>query len=215
MILCVAGALMAIVMILLLVLPAPVDIHGEDEHNHQNVRPSLAETAAHAVPLIMFLMIGPTVISVDRGNIAASTAVMAIPQTKKNGNDELHYNDKGYSELTLLGLYVMPIFSKENVKVQLIGRVFIPTKDDLSELPSSSDFNKMRVFIYQYYIWCCAADARQVSVAIRNIPPEAVKEDAWVLIRGTSYPPDEVVPLMSIFVEEMEDIPEPENPFIQ
>jgi uncharacterized membrane protein YcgQ (UPF0703/DUF1980 family) len=116
--------------------------------------------------------------------------------------------------LPLIELYY-PIKHRQVTRVETIGRLMIPTAEELSATPDSFDRADLKALVYRYVMTCCAADAQPTFVVLRNYEPTQALRDAWVKVRGTWIRPPNHGDMAKIDVESVEPIPEPKEPYLQ
>jgi hypothetical protein len=116
--------------------------------------------------------------------------------------------------LPLMELY----YPKKHVgvtRVETIGRLMIPTADELSKVPPEMDRADLKLLLYRYVMTCCAADAAPVFVVLRGHEAEGLKVDDWVKITGTWIPAPGLGDMAKITVDSLTLIEQPAEPFLQ
>jgi uncharacterized membrane protein YcgQ (UPF0703/DUF1980 family) len=115
--------------------------------------------------------------------------------------------------LNLLDLYY-PAQHVGVTRVQVVGRLMLPTPDDLKHLPPDVDPKDLKVLAYRYLVTCCAADAQPVISILKNQPLDGLKADDWVTITGQWLPPKGLGDMSAIVVEKLEPAAAPKDPFL-
>jgi uncharacterized membrane protein YcgQ (UPF0703/DUF1980 family) len=100
-------------------------------------------------------------------------------------------------------------------RVETIGRLMIPTADELASTPADFDRADLTALLYRYVMTCCAADASPTFVVLRNYTPPPELKDAWVKVRGSWIRPPNLGDMAKIVVESVEAVPEPKEPYLQ
>lgn len=100
-------------------------------------------------------------------------------------------------------------------RVEVIGRLMIPTADELAKVPPEMDRADLKLLLYRYVMTCCAADAAPVFVVLRGHDSEGLKVDEWVKITGTWIPAPGLGDMVKIAVDSLTRIEQPAEPFLQ
>lgn len=115
--------------------------------------------------------------------------------------------------LNLLDLYY-PAQHVGVTRVQVVGRVLIPTADDLKHLPPDVDPKDLKLLICRYMVTCCAADAQPVIVILKDHPIAGLKADDWVSVTGQWLPPKGLGDMTAMTVEKLEPVAAPKDPYL-
>lgn len=116
--------------------------------------------------------------------------------------------------LTLLELY----FPKKHpgvTRIETIGRLMIPTAEELKNAPPEMDRADLRFLLYRHVMTCCAADASPVFVVLRGHDPDGLKIDEWVRVTGTWVAAPALGDMAKIVVDGLAVIAAPKDPFLQ
>lgn len=100
-------------------------------------------------------------------------------------------------------------------RVETIGRLMIPTKEEMEKVPPEVDRADLKLLLYRYVMTCCAADAAPVFVVLRGHEPGTLKVDEWVRITGTWIPAPALGDMAKIEVDSLTVIEQPAEPFLQ
>lgn len=152
---------------------------GDHDHaGHDHAVPSWSETAVHALPLLLFLAVGPSTLGSHalRGasqlNAAAFTAPAPSGAVTSDGN----------AVTDLLALRHDPLLA--GGRIELIARLSEladPTVRRKRGAPPSAP----RPVLFRHVISCCAADGRPIYAWLAGERPRDLPLDAWVRVRGT------------------------------
>jgi uncharacterized membrane protein YcgQ (UPF0703/DUF1980 family) len=100
-------------------------------------------------------------------------------------------------------------------RVEVIGRLMIPTAEELAKVPPEMDKADLKLLLYRYVMTCCAADAAPVFVVLRGREPDGLKVDDWVKITGTWIPAPNLGDMVKLSVDSLTLIEQPAEPFLQ
>lgn len=100
-------------------------------------------------------------------------------------------------------------------RVEVIGRLMIPTAEELAKVPPEMDKADLKLLLYRYVMTCCAADAAPVFVVLRGREPDGLKVDDWVKITGTWIPAPNLGDMVKLAVDSLTLIEQPAEPFLQ
>lgn len=100
-------------------------------------------------------------------------------------------------------------------RVETIGRLMIPTQEEIDKVPPEMDRGDLKLLLYRYVMTCCAADAAPVFVVLRGREPDGLKVDDWVKITGTWIPAPGLGDMAKIEVDGLTVIEQPAEPFLQ
>ena len=183
------------------------------EHDAASRRPWM-ETFVHFIPLVIFLRVGPTTLGQHAASVTNPFSVPAVMQAVEESGSAAEVSPDGYAVKTLLDLYTSPDYRTRKMPVEVIGRAYAPTPDDIRRLPAGVKPEDVPMLLYRHYINCCVADARQITVILKNLDVKAFPNAAWLRIKGSTIPPTPLMPLVSIAVDAAEAIAEPAQPYI-
>lgn len=153
--------------------------HVHDAHDsHDHPSTSWSETAVHALPLLLFVVVGPTTLGshaltgasqLDTAGLAPSAA----PQTA---------TVDGFAITDLLALRQDPLLAGGKIElVARLGEIVDPTLRRKRDAPAPAP----RPVMFRHGISCCAADAQPVYAWLAGGRPRDLPLDAWVRVRGT------------------------------
>lgn len=100
-------------------------------------------------------------------------------------------------------------------RVEIIGRLMIPTQEEIDKVPPEVDRADLKLLLYRYVMTCCAADAAPVFVVLRGRDVGDLKVDDWVKITGTWIPAPGLGDMAKIDVDSLTLIEQPAEPFLQ
>jgi uncharacterized membrane protein YcgQ (UPF0703/DUF1980 family) len=100
-------------------------------------------------------------------------------------------------------------------RVETIGRLMIPTQEEIDKVPPEVDRTDLKLLLYRYVMTCCAADAAPVFVVLRGREPSDLKVDDWVKISGTWIPAPGLGDMAKIEVYSLTIIEQPAETFLQ
>lgn len=100
-------------------------------------------------------------------------------------------------------------------RVEIIGRLMIPTQEEIDKVPPEVDRADLKLLLYRYVMTCCAADAAPVFVVLRGRDVGDLKVDDWVKITGTWIPAPGLGDMAKIDVDSLTIIEQPAEPFLQ
>lgn len=100
-------------------------------------------------------------------------------------------------------------------RIETIGRLMIPTQEEIDKVPPEVDRTDLKLLLYRYVMTCCAADAAPVFVVLRGREPGDLKVDDWVKITGTWIPAPGLGDMAKIEVDSLTIIEQPAEPFLQ
>ncbi len=100
-------------------------------------------------------------------------------------------------------------------RIETIGRLMIPTAEEVAQTPPEIDRADLKLLLYRYVMTCCAADAAPVFVVLRGREPTDLKVDDWVKITGTWIPAPGLGDMAKIEVDSLTVIEQPKEPFLQ
>ncbi len=116
--------------------------------------------------------------------------------------------------LPLMELYY-PKKHRGVTRIETIGRLMIPTPEEIAKVPPEMDRADLKLLLYRYVMTCCAADATPVFVVLRGREPSELKVDDWVKITGTWIPAPALGDMAKIEVDTLTVIEQPAEPFLQ
>ncbi len=116
--------------------------------------------------------------------------------------------------LALLELYY-PKKHPGVTRVDTIGRLMIPSAEELKNAPAEMDRDDLQLLLYRHVMTCCAADATPVFVVLRGRERGELKVDEWVRVIGTWIPAPGLGDMAKIVVDELTVIEAPKEPFLQ
>ncbi len=120
----------------------------------------------------------------------------------------------GAVTLALMELYY-PKKHPGVTRVETIGRLMIPTQEEIDQVPPELDRADLKLLLYRYVMTCCAADAAPVFVVLRGRDVGELKVDDWVKITGTWIPAPGLGDMAKIEVDSLTVIEQPAEPFLQ
>lgn len=100
-------------------------------------------------------------------------------------------------------------------RVETIGRLMIPTQEEIDKVPPEIDRADLKLLLYRYVMTCCAADAAPVFVVLRGRDPGELKVDQWVKVTGTWIPAPALGDMAKLEVDSLTPIEQPAEPFLQ
>lgn len=99
-------------------------------------------------------------------------------------------------------------------RIETIGRLMIPTPEEVAQVPPEVDRDDLRLLLYRYVMTCCAADAQPVFVVLRRQDPSGFAVDDWVSVTGTWIPAAGQGDMAKIEVDSLRRIEQPAEPFL-
>jgi hypothetical protein len=180
--------------------------HHHDHDGHDHEAPSWIETGVHALPLLLFVALGPTALgshtlSAD-GQLDATRFVTAAPSEPAIVD--------GYHRTDLLALRHDPFLDGGMVEVVArLGELAEQTTRKRRNTPAPAP----RPVLFRHVISCCAADGRPIYAWLQN-PPTGLPLDAWVRVRGTVNQRDTGGVIPEITVDSIEAIPQPGDVYL-
>jgi hypothetical protein len=169
------------------------------------------QTSTHFIPLLLFVIVGPSMPNLSTMNVAA---FMARPTKAMGSRTPVRMpGSADYLSVSLLDLH----FANERYegeRIEVLGRVHVLLEDELRRLPPAAEGKGIRVIVYRYVITCCVADATPVSAVLQGIEDNALQEDEWYKIRGRAHYVAEGLDVPFIAVETADRIAEPINPYL-
>ena len=116
--------------------------------------------------------------------------------------------------LTLIDLY-FPSKHPGIERVEIIGRLQMPSDEELSRLPPELNKDDYRVLLYRHVINCCAADAQPVSILLKQQPATGLTKDDWVRVVGRWNRPTQIGDVAGLTVESLQPVAAPAEPYLQ
>jgi hypothetical protein len=179
--------------------------HDHDAHDHED--PSWIETGVHALPLLLFVAIGPTSLGSHTlskaGQIDATRFAPTAP-VEPTIVDVYHHTD-------LMALRFDPFL--DGGKVEIIARL-----GELAEQTTRKRRNspkpEPRPVLFRHIISCCAADGQPVYAWLKDPPPTGMPLDTWVRVRGTVDVRETGGVIPVITAEVIEAIAQPKNAYL-
>jgi uncharacterized membrane protein YcgQ (UPF0703/DUF1980 family) len=99
-------------------------------------------------------------------------------------------------------------------RVEVIGRLMIPTQEEIDQVPPGVDRAELKLMLYRYVMTCCAADASPAFIVLLGREPDGLKVDDWVKITGTWIPAANFGDMVKLTVDSLTVIPQPAQPFL-
>jgi uncharacterized membrane protein YcgQ (UPF0703/DUF1980 family) len=200
----VLGALIVLGLGIVIGLTAGAE-HDHEGHDHDE--PSWVETGVHALPLLLFIAIGPTALGShtlsETGQLDASRFAPAAPV-------EPIVVD-GYQRTDLLALRHDPFL--DGGKIDLIARLGeLAEQTTRKNRPGAAPAT--RPVLFRHVISCCAADGRPIYAWLNDPPPANLSLDTWVHIRGTVNARETGGVIPVITAELIEVIPAPKQSYL-
>ena len=115
--------------------------------------------------------------------------------------------------LTLTQLY-FPAKHPGVTKVETIGRILVPTAEDLKKVPADVDTSEMKLMLYRFHMTCCAADARPVFIILLGHDTKGLENETWAKVTGRWVPAPGLGDMVKLVVEKLEIVPPPAEPYI-
>jgi uncharacterized membrane protein YcgQ (UPF0703/DUF1980 family) len=152
--------------------------HDHDHSAHDHEAPSWIETGVHALPLLLFVAIGPTSLG---SHALSESGQLDATRFAPTAVIEPTIVD-GYHRTDLLALRHDPFL--DGGKIEIIARL-----GELAEQTTRKRRNAPaptpKPVLFRHVISCCAADGRPVYAWLKDPPPADLPLDAWVRVRGT------------------------------
>jgi uncharacterized membrane protein YcgQ (UPF0703/DUF1980 family) len=179
--------------------------HDHDAHDHEH--PTWIETGVHALPLLLFVAMGPTSLGShtlsESGQIDATRFVPTTP-SERTIVDGYHHTD-------LLALRHDPFL--DGGKIELIARL-----GELTEQTTRKHRNTPaptpKPVLFRHLISCCAADGRPIYAWLKDPPTADLPLDAWVRVRGTVNVRETGGVIPVITAELIEVVPPPKQAYL-
>jgi len=181
--------------------------HAHDQSAHDHEEPSWIETGVHALPLLLFVAIGPTALGSHSlradGQLDATRFVTAAPIEPTIVD--------GYHRTDLLALRHDPFL--DGGEIEIVARL-----GELAEQTTRKRRNApapiAKPVLFRHVISCCAADGRPIYAWLKDPPPANLPLDSWVRIRGRVDLRDTggVIPVVTVDVIEV--VPQPKNAYL-
>lgn len=171
------AALMAIGL-LLAWLTGGQHAHDHDDQHHDHAPTSWSETAVHALPLLLFTVVGPTTLGSHAlaGTSQLNPTAFAAPAGPRILGTE------GHAITDLLALRHDPLLAGGRVElIARLGEIADPTVRRKRGAPPPDP----RPVLFRHVISCCAADGRPIYAWLTGARPPGLPLDAWVRVRGT------------------------------
>jgi hypothetical protein len=144
--------------------------HAHDGHDHAPA--SWSETGVHALPLLLFLAVGPTALG--------SHALAGASQLDAGGRAAPAASGDGLTDL--IALRHEPLLAGGRVElVARLGEIADPTVRRRRGDPPPP----LRAVLFRHGISCCAADAQPIYAWLAGERPRDLPLDAWVRVSGT------------------------------
>lgn len=183
------------------------DHEGHDHGAHDHEAPTWSETGVHALPLLMFVAIGPTSLGshslTESSQIDATQFAPAAPLQPTIVD--------GYHRTDLLALRHDPFL--DGGKIEIIARL-----GELAEQTSRRRRNapkpEPKPVLFRHVISCCAADGRPIYAWLKDPPPADLPLDTWVRVRGTVDVRETGGVIPVITAERFETIPQPKDAYL-
>lgn len=115
--------------------------------------------------------------------------------------------------LTLTELY-FPAKHPGVTKVETVGRILVPTAEDLKKVPADVDTSEMKLMLYRFHMTCCAADARPVFIILLGHDTKGLENETWAKVTGRWVPAPGLGDMAKVVVEKLEIVPPPAEPYI-
>jgi uncharacterized membrane protein YcgQ (UPF0703/DUF1980 family) len=178
-----------------------------DHAGHEHEAPSWIETGVHALPLLLFLSLGPTSLGSQtlsaNGQLDATRFATTTP-TESTSVD-------GYQRTDLLALRHDPFL--DGGKVEIIARL-----GELAEQNRRKQRNGPeplpRSVLFRHVVSCCAADGKPIYAWLKDPPPSNLPLDAWVRVRGTVDQRETGGVIPVITADTIEAIPQPRDVYL-
>ena len=176
--------------------PQPTTTPAPDRSQPAAPPPVIPDATTNAAPPAPTLIEGPTPLDPTAAPITAVDP--AIPAAVPLPLMELYYPKK-HPGVT---------------RIETIGRLMIPTAEEMEKVPPEVDRADLRLLLYRYVMTCCAADAAPVFVVLRGREAEGLKIDDWVKITGTWIPAPGMGDMAKIEIDSLTLIEQPAEPFL-
>lgn len=181
--------------------------HDHDHGGHDHEQPTWIETGVHAIPLLLFVAVGPTALGShtlsESGQLDATRFVTAAPIEPTIVD--------GYHRTDLLALRHDPFL--DETKVEIIARL-----GELAEQTTRKRRNAPapvpKPVLFRHVISCCAADGRPIYAWLKDTPPTDLPLDAWVKVRGTVDKRETGGVIPVITADSIEAIPQPGDVYL-
>jgi hypothetical protein len=115
--------------------------------------------------------------------------------------------------LTLTELY----FPKKHpgvTRVETVGRILVPTAEDLKKVPADVDTSEMKLMLYRFHMTCCAADARPVFIILLDHDTKGLENETWAKVTGRWVPAPGLGDMAKLVVEKLQIVPPPAEPYL-
>ncbi|MBF0188329.1 MAG: hypothetical protein HQL50_10445 [Magnetococcales bacterium] len=210
--------LLGIVFIVGLLTPAlegGCDCHHDHDHDHTDSRglfPKLLESLGHFAPLLIFATVGVTTLTPTGSINPFATMRLAGPGSQQSLPDLSTLEPGSYYSANLTQFYATDAFD-DNAPVAVVGRLLTLSDEDRQRL--YPDKQGTITLIYRHAIACCAADASPVGAALSNLPADhGIPDNAWIRVEGRTALFSEQPRMLSIKVESIKRVPEPDRVYL-
>lgn len=152
------------------------DGHDHDDHGHASS--SWIETGVHALPLLIFLGVGPTSLGSQALGVSGMPTSMPFAQAPPTVPTLVD----GYARTDLLALRHDPFL--DGGKVEILARLG-ELAEQTTRKHRTGPAPTPRPILFRYVISCCAADGQPVYAWLKDPPPVGLALDTWVRVRGS------------------------------
>jgi hypothetical protein len=180
---------------------------SQDHSGHDHDEPSWSETGAHALPLLLFIVIGPTSLGSHALSEASQLEATRFAPTAVVEPTVVN----GYPRTDLLALRHDPFL--DGGKVDLIARLGV-LAEQTTRKNRSGPPPVPRPVLFRHVVSCCAADGRPIYAWLKNPPPADLPLDTWVHVRGTVDVRETGGVIPVITAELIEAVPPPKQAYL-
>ena len=168
-------------------------------------------TMSHFVPLVLFVIVGPSMPGLD---VMSHAAFMPLsPPRERDEGLPRHASPGEHLSVSIADLRTAPE-KFEGEPIEVLGRIHLITEEERKALPPAAESKNIRMLLYRYMITCCVADAVPISCVTQDVKPETVTDDEWYRVRGRCHYEQKGLDIPFIAVESLERVPEPVNPYL-
>lgn len=219
------------------------DGHDHHDHDHGGAPDRWLQSAVHLLPLFFVIAVGSSGLGAQAITIVRATvpgagaqaqpapvkpppAVPGVPPTTAAPPDLADAPSTPEPAppaapaapgvavpLTLTELY-FPAKHPGVTTVETLGRILVPTEEDLKKVPADVDTSEMKLMLYRFHMTCCAADARPVFIILLGHDPKGLENEAWAKVTGRWVPAPGLGDMAKLVVEKLEIVPPPKEPYI-
>ena len=172
------------------------------------------ESAGHFLPLLIFLIMGTTSLTLSGSGLGGANIRVLLPDTQTRSFDPATLKPGEYLTTTLVDIYTVEGLDQD-APVEMVGRIHLMSKEETQQhFPNRKP--APNAMFYRYAIACCAADASPVATVLEGADLTGYNSGDWLHVKGRTsfFDNPNGTRMIVLHAELMEKIEKPIKPYL-